>query len=140
MSEGNTDAPLVVTLNDIVAVKSFALPGDIKVNDKVLYRNPDGHWRKDELRVTAIRERYECVLRNEDGDTCSVLLDHDIKAMMPGTKLSKKPKKAPGSRAGRPRKGTSAQPDAAPSLSPHGLTPASTTPVPAAQPDTHEDA
>jgi hypothetical protein len=130
-----TDAPLVAGLDDIVAVKRFAVPGDIKVNDKVLYRGPDGTWRKDELRVTAIRERYECVLRNEDGDTCSVLLDHDIKAMMPVGKVGTKVKKT-GPRAGRPRKASTTQPDAAPSVSAHGFTPA---PVPAAEPDTHEE-
>ena len=139
VSEGNTDAPLVATLNDIVAVKPFALPGDIKVNDKVLYRDPDGTWRKDELRVTAIQERYECVLRNEDGDTCSVLLDHDIKAMMPVARVVAKAKKT-GSRAGRPRKASAAQPDAAPAVSKHGFAPAPTAPVPVAQPDTYEDA
>ena len=136
VSEGNTDAPLVATLNDIVAVKPFALPGDIKVNDKVLYRDPDGTWRKDELRVTTIQERYECVLRNEDGDTCSVLLDHDIKAMMPVVKVGAKAKKT-GPRAGRPRKASTTQRDAAPPVSAHGFTPASS--VLAAQPDTHED-
>lgn len=139
VSEGNTDAPLVATLNDIVAVKPFALPGDIKVNDKVLYRDPDGTWRKDELRVTAIQERYECVLRNEDGDTCSVLLDHDIKAMMPATKAGAKAKTT-GRRAGRPRKAADSKRDAAPTVSTHGFTPAPTAPVPAAQPDTREDA
>jgi hypothetical protein len=131
-----TDAPIVAALDDIVAVKPFAVPGDIKVNDKVLYRDADGHWRKDELRVTAIRERYECVLRNEDGDTCSVLLDQDIKAMMPAAKAGAKAKTT-GRRAGRPRKASAAQPDAAPSVPLRGFTPV---PVPAAQPDTREDA
>lgn len=134
-----TDAALVAGLDDIVAVKRFAVPGDIKVNDKVLYRGPDGTWRKDELRVTAIRERYECVLRNEGGDTCSVLLDHDIKAMMPAAKAGGKAKKT-GPRAGRPRKASATQPDATPSVAPRGFTPVPTAPVPAAQPDTREDA
>ena len=134
-----TDAPIVAALDDIVAVKPFALPGDIKVNDKVLYRDTDGTWRKDELRVTAIQERYECVLRNEDGDTCSVLLDHDIKAMMPATKTGAKAKTT-GRRAGRPRKAADSKRDAAPTVSTHGFTPAPTAPVPAAQPDTREDA
>ena len=134
-----TDAPIVAALDDIVAVKPFTLPGDIKVNDKVLYRDPDGTWRKDELRVTTIQERYECVLRNEDGDTCSVLLDHDIKAMMPATKAGAKAKTT-GRRAGRPRKASTTQRDAAPAVSKHEFTPAPTAPVPAAQPDTREDA
>ena len=134
-----TDAPIVAALDDIVAVKPFALPGDIKINDKVLYRDPEGTWRKDELRVTAIQERYECVLRNEDGDTCSVLLDHDIKAMMPATKTGAKAKTT-GRRAGRPRKASTTQRDAVPAVSKHEFTPAPTAPVPAAQPDTREDA
>ena len=134
-----TDAPIVAALDDIVAVKPFALPGDIKINDKVLYRDPEGTWRKDELRVTTIQERYECVLRNEDGDTCSVLLDHDIKAMMPATKTGAKAKTI-GRRAGRPRKAADSKRDAAPTVSTHGFTPAPTAPVPAAQPDTREDA
>ncbi|MHB8252197.1 MAG: hypothetical protein ACYDEV_00500 [Acidiferrobacter sp.] len=96
-------APIVAAIEDIVAVKPFALPGDIKVNDKVLYRDKDKSWRKEEMRVTQVAERYECVLRNDEGDTCSVLLDHDIKAMTPAVKPGAKPKKA-GVQTRRPRK------------------------------------
>lgn len=130
--------PIVSAIEDIVAVKPFALPGDIKVNDKVLHRDKDKSWRKEEMRVTQITERYECVLRNDEGDTCSVLLDRDIKAMTPGTKLHKKPKKTSGSGAGRPRKATIAQPDAGPSVAAHGFTPVPTAHVPPAQPDNQE--
>ncbi len=96
-------APIMAAIEDIVAVKPFTLPGDIKINDKVLYRDKDKSWRKEEMRVTRVAERYECVLRNDEGDTCSVLLDHDIKAMTPTVKPGAKSKKT-GVQTRRPRK------------------------------------
>ncbi|MHB8254139.1 MAG: hypothetical protein ACYDEV_10690 [Acidiferrobacter sp.] len=102
---GVAGAPLIAALEDLAAVKPFMSPGDVKVNDKVLYRNADKVWQKEEFRVTQIIERFECVLRNNEGDTCSTLLDHDIQALMP-PKTGKKPKKG-AIQAGRPRKSAS---------------------------------
>ncbi len=94
-----------VSADDIAAVKRFALPGDVQVKDRVLVRDADKAWRKEECEVVRIVDRFEYVLRNDAGDTCAVVLDHNILAITP-PKPVKKPKKradaaSPG-RRGRP--------------------------------------
>ena len=94
-----------VSADDIAAVKRFALPGDIQAKDRVLVRAADKTWCKEEYEVVGVVDRFEYVLRNGEGDTCAVVLAHNILAIAP-PKSVKKPKKrvddaSPG-RRGRP--------------------------------------
>ena len=114
-----------VSVDDIAAVKRFALPGDIQVKDRVLVRDTDKTWRKEEHEVVRVVDHFEYVLRNDEGDTCAVVLDHNILAITP-PKPVKKPKKrtdgaAPG-RRGRPT-GTAATEGAAQPSTPDAVAP-----------------
>ncbi len=90
-----------VSADDIAAIKRFALPGDIQVKDRVLVRDADKTWRKEEHEVVGVVDHFEYVLRNDEGDTCAVVLDHNILAVAPPKPVKKPKKKAEGAAPGR---------------------------------------
>lgn len=115
-----------VSADDIAAVKRFALPGDIQVKDRVLVRGADKTWCKEDYEVVRIVDRFEYVLRNDDGDACAVLLDHNILEIAPPKPVKKPKKRADGASPGRRgRTAGTAQPTTAATAAlapePHGI-------------------
>ena len=70
-----------------------------------MVRDANKVWHKDEHKVVRVVDHFECVLRNDEGDTCAVVLAHNILAITPPEPVMK-PKKRPNSpspgRRGRP--------------------------------------
>lgn len=90
-----------VSADDIAAVKRFALPGDIQAKDRVLVRDTDKAWHKEECTVVRVVDRFEYVLRTDEGDTCAVVLGHNILAVKPPKPVKKPKKTADGASPGR---------------------------------------
>lgn len=117
--EDGVGAQIVAASEDIAAVRPSLCPAIPRSTTRFCTATKEKVRHKEEMRVTQVVERYECVLRNDEGDTCSVLLDHDIRVKASG----KKPKKAGRVRTVEGRKPTrTTQPEPTAPISPREVT------------------
>ena len=118
--DANSGAMIDAAFEDVAPLTRTAVPRDIKVGDEVLYRDETG-WHSETALVADIRYRFEHLIRDNQGNVFSVVLDRDILNGAHGEEKAT-PKTRKGGRKRRVRATTSGTPETAPATEPAGET------------------